>query len=63
MYNVTITMVTGKVFKFQTDEESKSNEYQLRYERNQLFCIPVDGGKVYINPMQIAYVEFNLIDK
>ena len=63
MYNVTITMVTGKVFKFQTDEESKSNEYQLRYERNQLFCIPVDGGKVYINPMQIAYAEFKKVSE
>ena len=31
MYDVTIVMTTGKVFRFQTDEESKPNEYQFRH--------------------------------
>lgn len=63
MYNIVITMVTGKVFRFETNDESTLNEYEFRHEHNQLFSIPTDNGLIYINPMQIAYAEFKKINE
>lgn len=63
MYDITITMVTGKIFHFQTDDNSKLNEYEFKHEHHQLFWIPIEDGGVYLNPMQIAYVEVKLIDE
>ena len=63
MYDVTITMVTGKIFRFQTDDESKPNEYMFKHENGQLFCIADNGVDIYINPMQIAYAEFKKVSE
>ena len=63
MYDVTIVMTTGKVFRFQTDEESKPKEYQFRHENNQLFWIPVGDDGIYLNPMHIVSAEFRVINK
>ena len=56
-------MVTGKIFRFQTDDETKPNEYMFRHENGQLFCITDNGIDIYINPMQIAYAEFKKVSE
>ena len=63
MYDVTITMVTGKIFRFQTDDAQKPNEYMFRHENGQLFCITDNGVDIYMNPMQIAYAEFKKVSE
>ena len=63
VYDVTITMTNGKVFRFQTDDEAKPNEYEYKHEHNQLFWVPVGDGGVYLNLMQVAYAEFAPLGK